>query len=77
MIRKVTEIINHSMSGRKSGDNDISIVVFEDDPSLHFACLMQISPRWTDNGDSLLKGLFRTEFVCINNVLLIPFQSRN
>ena len=51
------------MSGRKSGDNDISVILFEDDPSLHFACLMQTAPRWTDNGDSLLNGSFYTEFV--------------
>lgn len=63
MIRKVTEIINHAMSGRKSGDYDISVVLFEDGPSLHFACLMQTAPRWEDNGDSLLKGLFYREFV--------------
>jgi hypothetical protein len=62
MIRKITRVIDHSMSGVKSGDKDISIVIFEDDPSVHFACVMQISPYWTHDDDNLLKGLFYTEF---------------
>ncbi len=62
MVRKITRVIDHSMSGVLSGDNDVSVVIFDDDPSVHFACVMQIPPRWTDDGENLLKGLCLTGF---------------
>ena len=52
---RIRQIINHPLSGIKSGDKDVSIVVFEDDPSAHYACLMQTLPLWTDNSDNFLK----------------------
>ncbi|XP_028392464.1 uncharacterized protein LOC114517021 [Dendronephthya gigantea] len=61
LIRKVKKIVNHPLSGVKSGDNDISIVVFEDDgfllgPSVNFACVSRIpTARWTGGDYNFLK----------------------